>query len=34
VVEFNTAQGALDAIATMNEQDLNGRDMLVREYYQ
>jgi nucleolin len=34
VVEFNSAQGALDAIASLNGQDLNGRELLVREYYQ
>jgi RNA recognition motif-containing protein len=34
VVEFNSPQGALDAIASLNGQDLNGRELLVREYYQ
>lgn len=34
VVEFNSAQGAQDAIASLNGEDLNGRDMLIREYYQ
>lgn len=34
VVEFNSAQGAQDAIASLNGVDLNGREMLIREYYQ
>mmetsp|Transcript_3240 Transcript_3240/g.5716 ORF Transcript_3240/g.5716 Transcript_3240/m.5716 type:complete len:280 (-) Transcript_3240:180-1019(-) len=34
VVEFNSAQGAQDAIASLNGEDLNGREMLIREYYQ
>jgi hypothetical protein len=34
VVEFNSAQGALDAIASLNGEDLNGRELLIREYYQ
>lgn len=34
VVEFNSPQGALDAISSLNGEDLNGREMLVREYYQ
>jgi hypothetical protein len=34
VVEFNSPQGALDAISSLNGEDLNGREMLVREFYQ
>lgn len=34
VVEFNSPKGAQDAIASLNGEDLNGREMVVREYYQ
>jgi len=34
VVEFATPQFAQECIKTMNGQDLNGRKMVVREYYQ
>jgi RNA recognition motif-containing protein len=34
VVEFSSPQAALDAIASLNGEDLNGRELLIREYYQ
>eukprot|EP01006_Ploeotia_vitrea_P010348 TRINITY_DN26887_c0_g1_i1.p1 TRINITY_DN26887_c0_g1~~TRINITY_DN26887_c0_g1_i1.p1 ORF type:complete len:179 (-),score=10.92 TRINITY_DN26887_c0_g1_i1:115-651(-) len=34
VVEFNTAQNAKNAIAELNDQELKGRKMSAREYYE